>query len=276
MSSDEDDYMSAKFLENAEEFESKRKEETYSERRKKQIREQEKKSYIKPRAQLEAEEREKGLQRSLDEDKSNKGMKMLMKMGFKKGNSLGSGKGIVEPIKINMRSGRYGIGLESELQKRTRELEEEEEEEEIKRRKTEMDPREYRVLMAQRAKENQLIRYLLAAVSICEKLDEDNNIKSNIIWTLKPIQPSDNDINETNDIEDEDKDKKDDYDKEKNELLFPKDEIEKLQALSLDEQLETTINYLREIYHYCFWCRAKYTDKNDLDINCPGPDEDSH
>ena len=124
--SDDEDYMSLKFLEEAQEFESKRKETTYSERRKKQIREQEKKGYIKPRAQLEAEERQKGLERSMDE--SNKGMKMLMKMGFKKGMSLGT-DGIREPIKVDLKSGRGGIGMESELKKRAREQEEEEERE---------------------------------------------------------------------------------------------------------------------------------------------------
>ncbi|KAI7901917.1 uncharacterized protein BX663DRAFT_512896 [Cokeromyces recurvatus] len=269
MSDEEDDYMSAKFLENAEEFELKRKEETYSERRKKQLREQEKKSHIKPRAQLEAEEREKGLKRSLDEDKNNKGMKMLTKMGFKKGSSLGSGRGIVEPIKIDMKLGRYGIGMESELQKRTRELEEEEER---KRKKTMANPDDFRALMAEKAKENQLTKYLNAAVSICEKLDENNDIESNILWTLKPIQPTENNTND-----EENKNEEIEEVKEKEAIvLYPEEELKKLETFTLDERLELVIKYLRDTYHYCFWCRAKYNDKLDLDDNCPGPDEDSH
>lgn len=80
--SDEEDYMSSKFLEEAANYEQQsQKEKPYSERRKQQIREQQAKAYIKPRAQLEREAREEGLKRSVDE--SNKGMKMLMKMGFK-------------------------------------------------------------------------------------------------------------------------------------------------------------------------------------------------
>jgi hypothetical protein len=75
--SEEDDYMSLKFLEESEE----KKELSYLEKRKKALREQEKRAYIKPRRVLEEEARQEGLQKELDE--KNKGMKMLMKMGFK-------------------------------------------------------------------------------------------------------------------------------------------------------------------------------------------------
>lgn len=74
---EEDDYMSLKFLEEPED----KKELSYIEKRKKALREQEKKAYIKPRRVLEEEARQEGLQKELDE--KNKGMKMLMKMGFK-------------------------------------------------------------------------------------------------------------------------------------------------------------------------------------------------
>ncbi|KAG1084446.1 hypothetical protein G6F42_021780 [Rhizopus arrhizus] len=123
--SDEEDYMSLKFLEEAKSFENENKKESYSERRKRQLREQQQKAYIKPRHILEQEERERGLQTSVDND--NKGMKMLMKMGFKKGNALGKKgtEGIMEPIKVDLKTGRQGIGMESELRKREREEEEE-------------------------------------------------------------------------------------------------------------------------------------------------------
>jgi hypothetical protein len=78
---DEDDYMSAMFLEEPEDL--KNKELSYVEKRKKTLREQQKKAYIKPRKVLEEEARQEGLQKELDE--KNKGMKMLMKMGFKYG-----------------------------------------------------------------------------------------------------------------------------------------------------------------------------------------------
>lgn len=258
---EEDDYMSLKFLESAQEFESKRKESSYTERRRKQIREQEKKAYIKPRAQLEEEEREKGLQKSLEQD--NKGMKMLMKMGFKKGMALGSGDGIVEPIKVDLKSGRLGIGM---AKKRERELEQAEEEQAQKR--VQIDPEDYRAVMAQRAKDHQYIKYLNAAVSVCEKLDEDHGVKSNIFWTLKPIVVDNSEEDETN--------KQTEQEEQNEEPLYPQEEVDKLQSLTLDQQLETLITYLRETYFYCFWCRAKYENKDDLDTNCPGVEEDDH
>lgn len=260
---EEDDYMSLKFLEGAEEFEAKRKETSYSERRKKQLREQEKKGYIKPRAQIEQEEREKGLQTAMDKD--NKGMKMLMKMGFKQGMALGNKKdGIVEPIKVDLKTGRQGIGLESEMRKRLRE-----EEEEAARKRVEIDPEDYRAIMANRAKDSQYLRYINAAVSICEKLDEENDIKSNILWILKPIQPSS--------AEDEAKEgEKEEKEAEEKEALYPEEEVEKLKSLKLQDQLEKLTSYLRDTYCYCFWCRTKYADKEDLGTNCPGPEEEDH
>ncbi|KAI8085962.1 uncharacterized protein B0P05DRAFT_534389 [Gilbertella persicaria] len=260
---EEDDYMSLKFLEEAQEFESKRKETSYSERRKRQLREQEKKGYIKPRAQLEAEEREKGLQRSMDE--SNKGMKMLMKMGFKKGMSLGS-NGIVEPIKVDLTTGRHGIGMKTEMKKRARELEEREEQE---RKKVAMDPEEFRSVMAQRVKEGQLVRYLTAAVSLCEKIDEENNVKSNILWLLKPIQKEEKEEDEV----DKEQEKQEEPVQENQ---YPEEQVQELNSLTLDQKLQKVIDYLRDKYFYCFWCSAKYQDKGDLDVNCPGTEEEDH
>lgn len=250
--------MSTKYLETAQAFESKRKE-TYSERRKKQLRQQQEKAYIKPRAQLEQEEREKGLQKQVDEQ--NKGMKMLMKMGFKKGMALGQQPGgIVEPIQVDLKAGRSGIGMDTQLKKRAREAEEEE-----ARKRVDIDPEDYRGIMAQKAKDHQYTRYITAAVSVCEKLDEENEVKSNILWTLKPFQP--------NEEEEEEKVEKEEEEKEPE---YPIEMVEKLKALSLEHQLEALVKYLRDTYFYCFWCRAKYTDQQDLDDNCPGTEEDDH
>lgn len=271
---EEDDYMSTKFLENAQEFESKRQE-SYSERRKRQLREQQEKAYIKPRAQLEAEEREKGLKKSIEE--GNKGMKMLMKMGFKQGQGLGNKKsgssGIAEPIQVDLKLGRSGIGMDSEIRKREREQEEEE-----IRKRVHLDPEEFRNQMAQKAKDAQLTRYINAAVSICEKLDEENEIESNILWTLKPPPPPSSPAAESEDIEQLGEKAKEPNEKEQEETepKYPQEDIDALKSLPLNDQLTNIIDYLRETYFYCFWCRAKYTDKTDIDENCPGTTEDDH
>ncbi|GAN10757.1 G patch domain-containing protein 11-like [Mucor ambiguus] len=277
---EEDDYMSTKFLETAQEFESKRQE-SYSEKRKRQLREQQAKAYIKPRAQLEAEEREKGLQKSIEQ--SNKGMKMLMKMGFKQGQGLGNNKGgspsgIAEPIQVDLKLGRSGIGMDSEMRKREREQEEEE-----LRKRVHIDPEEFRNQMASKAKDAQLLRYINAAASICEKLDEENQVESNILWTLKPPPPpptvastEPEDIEKLQEQELEKEGEGNDEAKEALALIYPQEEVDALKSLPLDDQLIKLVNYLRETYFYCFWCRAKYTDQSDLDENCPGSCEDDH
>jgi hypothetical protein len=78
--SDDDDYMSGAILEQATQYEKKRQK-TYSERRQEHLREQQRKAYIKPQRELEEEKRQEGLKKQLEED--NKGMRMMMKMGFK-------------------------------------------------------------------------------------------------------------------------------------------------------------------------------------------------
>ncbi|KAK4515748.1 uncharacterized protein ATC70_010701 [Mucor velutinosus] len=277
---DEDDYMSTKFLETAQEFESKRQE-SYSEKRKRQLREQQEKAYIKPRAQLEAEEREKGLQKSIEQ--SNKGMKMLMKMGFKQGQGLGSSKGgsssgIAEPIQVDLKLGRSGIGMDSEMRKREREQEEEE-----LRKRVHIDPEEFRNQMASKAKDAQLVRYVNAAVSICEKLDEENQVESNILWTLKPPPPPTVTSTEPEDVEqsqqqqlEKEKEEAENKEQEEAEPTYSPEEVDALKSLPLDDQLAKLVDYLRETYFYCFWCRAKYADQADLDENCPGTSEEDH
>lgn len=274
---EEEDYMSTRFLETAQEFESKRQE-SYSEKRKRQLREQQAKAYIKPRAQLEAEEREKGLQKSIEQ--SNKGMKMLMKMGFKQGQGLGSNKGssgIAEPIQVDLKLGRSGIGMDSEIRKREREQEEEE-----LRKRVHIDPEEFRNQMASKAKDAQFVRYINAAVSICEKLDEENQVESNILWTLKPpplptvASAEPEDVEQLQEQQTLEKEEGDDKEQDEAEPKYPQEEMDALKSLPLDDQLTKLIDYLRETYFYCFWCRAKYTDQADLDENCPGTSEDDH
>lgn len=63
---------------------------------------------------LEIESREKGLNTALPSD--NKGYKLLEKMGFKPGDSLGKTKsGIKEPIDIVIKQGTSGVGREAHV-----------------------------------------------------------------------------------------------------------------------------------------------------------------
>lgn len=82
-----------------------KKEQTEAEQRHKQ----------KPVRQLEEERREEGLKSAIPSD--NKGFSMMAKMGYKQGDTIGrsSSSGIVEPISIQIKSDRGGLGREAAI-----------------------------------------------------------------------------------------------------------------------------------------------------------------
>ena len=47
-------------------------------------------------------------------------------------------------------------------------------------------------------------------------------------------------------------------------------------SIQARDRLTRVLQYLREKYYYCFWCGTQYNDKEDLDGNCPGEDEEAH
>ena len=101
MSDDEDDYLSDKFLAQLEAASKPSQPKSYTERRKQALKQSqllEKQNRKKSRKQVEVEAREEGLQTSLIEKaqeeaqetgKQNKALAIMMKMGFKPGQSLG-------------------------------------------------------------------------------------------------------------------------------------------------------------------------------------------
>lgn len=81
---------------------------------KKEKLEAEQKHKQKPVKQLEAERREEGLSVAISSE--NKGFAMLAKMGYKAGDAIGrTATGIVEPISIQLKSGRGGLGREAAI-----------------------------------------------------------------------------------------------------------------------------------------------------------------
>lgn len=68
----------------------------------------------KPVKQLEVERREEGLSVAISSE--NKGFAMLAKMGYKEGDAIGrSSTGIVEPIPIQVKCGRAGLGRDAAI-----------------------------------------------------------------------------------------------------------------------------------------------------------------
>lgn len=134
---------------------------------------------IKSKAQLAEEEaaaREKALSTSMLDDakaKKSKGLAMMAKMGFAGGGlgkktDDGQGQGRTEPIKVNVKEDRGGIGMDSE---KKRKLQEAAEERGIKSVK--MDPDEYRERVRKEREDARLEKQLHAAQRLAEQLDDE-------------------------------------------------------------------------------------------------------
>ena len=52
------------------------------------------------------------------------------------------------------------------------------------------------------------------------------------------------------------------------------DELAEFEALDVAEKLTRLVEYLRSMWHYCFWCKFRYPDE-ELE-GCPGLTEDDH
>ncbi len=49
-----------------------------------------------------------------------------------------------------------------------------------------------------------------------------------------------------------------------------------LTVLQAPDRLLLVLSYLRERYYYCFWCGSEYENEEELEQQCPGPNEDVH
>ncbi|GAA6063590.1 hypothetical protein JCM10212_000194 [Sporobolomyces blumeae] len=54
------------------------------------------------------------------------------------------------------------------------------------------------------------------------------------------------------------------------------EEEEEWFAIDVKTRLALTLSYLRNHYHYCFWCGCQYESAQDMQENCPGTEEDDH
>ncbi|EMD40567.1 hypothetical protein CERSUDRAFT_44717 [Gelatoporia subvermispora B] len=362
MSDEENDYLSDKFLQ---ELTAPAAPKTYAERRKEAQRiaalknEQNRR---KSRKQLELEAREEGLRKSLFErakedeasGQQNKALAMMMKMGFKPGESLGvkhdgdkmspsvpasasaeatptgdrastpdagpstsakhSVQHRVEPIPLNEWAGKKGIGLgkraaspgaPERLAKMARMAADQQEQ---------VSHSAFRDRARQEYEERRAQGRLAPAQRTCITLDEKEGREFNILW-LNPDNPATFPDGLLDALEDPDlvailqRRQADDSIEGRMRARMRADALQPLTSaldddsasaaekaglrktpyseediqeatqflrLSAKDRLELVLDYLRQKYAYCFWCGTQYDSQEDLDTNCPGPDEDAH
>ncbi len=168
---EEEDYMSMIIAEPT----APKEKETYTQRRLRIQRESESKGRTKSKAELATEAaavREAALAKSLftnpAEAARNKGLKMMAKMGFKPGAALGSRDNLgarLDPVAVELKGDRGGVGLDSEKKRRFRE----EVEREGKRVKAEEG--EYRDRVRREREVVRLEGLVGAAMRVAERMD---------------------------------------------------------------------------------------------------------
>jgi hypothetical protein len=239
-------------------------------------------------------------------DASNKGFKMMAKLGYKPGTTLGkSTDARTEPIHLSMKEDRGGIGMDSEKKRKMRELIAESERQE---KKTKVNQVDYRERLRQEREEERLSRQVHAAQKVAERLDTEDaeKVPESTPMEKRPLRSIDvhwrslvkerrqREANEKMKREVQnsltyqradhlDSDDDDDTQPSKHGNVvefFEQDlddedvELEEFNELAVDERLSKVAQYLRSKHLYCFWCKSKYPDADFL--GCPGDTEEAH
>lgn len=322
---DEDDYLTMTFSETSSTI---TKKESLIQATKRKQREAEIRGRPKSKAELAAEEatkRDEALSRSTL-DPASKGFKMMAKLGYKPGSALGrtdgsAGVALLEPVAVEMKEGRSGIGADAEKKRKFREEIEARVEGEKKVKVEQGDFRERRRLeREERKREGQIV----GAQKVAERLEEeDENWTSvsdaseddgvseehrgrkpraakskplsqiNVLWrgAVKRRELAERDrrmrydlhqslsrLPTYDDPEEDNDDKMALGRKEREEVNLDVDEedpeLDDFEALDTSDKLQKLVHYLREQWHYCFWCKYRYEDS--MMEGCPGITEDDH
>ncbi|KAF2187799.1 G-patch-domain-containing protein [Zopfia rhizophila CBS 207.26] len=308
-SDDEDDYMTMVFDEPK-----KKGTETSLQRRARIRAENEIKARVKSKTELEAEEaasRETGLDTAIDP--SNKGFKLMAKLGYKPGETLGKSENArKEPIRVTIKENKNaGIGVDSEKKRKFRE----EMENEAKRVKVEEG--DYRDRVRQENEEKRLEYELRNAQKTAQWLADEHKtatekdasdtspasaeqkpLKSiNVLWrglvrrrlegerNWRIRKSLDDSLPRSQRLpiyvdEDEDADYKLALGRDtgvtpiEDDLDEDDPDLEAFEAQPIVDRLLKVVEYLRQNHHYCFWCKYKYPDATME--GCPGVTEEDH
>jgi hypothetical protein len=265
----------------------------------------------KTKAEREADAeaaREASLATALPE--TNKGFKMMAKFGFKQGDTLGKSEDArKEPIRVDMKGDRSGIGLESEKKRKFREQWEQAEREAKRSKEEEGDYVEIRRLEAKEKKaERDLDSAQRTAERLTEKEAEDKGTPQpaekpvqdvNVLWRSRArrravIMHEKQQRRELNNsiasrlptLVADDEDEEDDskvaqgqdlapfYTSLEEDLEDEDPELAEFESLPVAERLEKLLTFLRDKFHYCLYCGYQYPDAQ-LE-GCPGLTEEDH
>ncbi|KAL9604839.1 MAG: hypothetical protein Q9219_000287 [cf. Caloplaca sp. 3 TL-2023] len=241
---------------------------------------------------------------------TSKGYQMMAKLGFKAGSALGKDgneHARIEPLGVVVKEGRAGVGMDGERKRKFREeVGEGKDDEGTKKRETEG---EFRERQGREREEKRLEGQCWGAMKVLEGFedigsgctgsdDEDGKgveraamkptKQVNVLWRglVRDRQEKERERrmrydlhqslsrNAAYDDPDEDKQDKQAWGTEEEELEEEDAELEEFNAMEPAERLRRMVEYLREKWRYCFWCKYQYPD--EAMEGCPGLSEDEH
>lgn len=255
--SDDEDYMSDKFLEGTEKYGQSSLLYRHCDKREHELMKKKAKTDAnltgkKALTHIEEKMREEGLSAAITS--SNKGFEMLMKMGYKPGQGIGKTEsGIVEPIGVEVKANRHGLG------KATKEKRKAQSQKPAADKLNEANLQDFRSRAALKKAEQLINTDLWKSQKVCEQLDMQLDIqepRESWFWLPKPDKETEEDSTAENNDEKESED----------------DE----ESIPVNEQLEILTRYLRKKHYYCIWCGTSFNDEDDLKENCPGDTRSDH
>ncbi|KAL6742003.1 hypothetical protein Aduo_015203 [Ancylostoma duodenale] len=234
--------------------------------------------------ELEKVLREEALSKPVPE--TSKGFALMAKMGFKPGMSLGKkkdesdlGTGIKEPIALDVKSTRTGLGHDSERenqakQRLMRNME-------MMKRRAEQAVElidDYRKRKRGMSNTKDLIRDILTSRKICVELDTRINIElpeQSWFWkSYKQVTNIEDDSGrlDQNDVGDDDLR----YCYANGKEAPQEVRFDELPDEELCERLKQITGYLRSTHFYCIWCGCQFEHQEELEGYCPGLDRQAH
>ncbi|KAI9593204.1 hypothetical protein BDF19DRAFT_424658 [Syncephalis fuscata] len=230
---------------------------SYAEKRRRTVREQDRKGKQASIREREREQRETGLTAAIDA--SNKGFQLLKKLGYVEGTALD----------------REGLGAD---QVRREQIAQALQEKNSEEKMTEEQFLTHQRLTFERRRIEADIRQ---ARRLCIQLDEAKNITEHVLWTRIPSTNSsvpttrlealvdaetkeptspDNEAIDLETVTTAEQNEKDELERERDEF----------DALPIMEQLDQVTVYLRQTHLFCIWCGVAYTNDTELATQCPG------
>ena len=284
--------------------------ETALQRRQRKIREAEARAHPKSKAELAAEAdraRESALGTNISE--TSKGAQMMAKLGYKTGTALGAPgnqHARSEPIGIDVKDGKEGIGALNEKKRKFREEAELASQKEKKRKE---DQEGFRERAVREREERRADGQWWGAMKVLEGLvdEQGEGGENGAAKTHKPkTHPLDVPVlyrpivvdrwdkerasRQRHDLLQSlsrlptyDDPEEDAYDKqafgreiEREYEVDDDEELKEYQDIAPIERLGKIVGQLREEWFYCFWCKYRYESKEALSTECPGEGEDEH